>query len=81
MSMSCTDQAAEVARFVKQELALRERMKTEAEQKAHTLIQGYMGPDRCVQDVPRFYSALAEALREAREQGQFDRSDDVLTLI
>jgi hypothetical protein len=77
-----TDQAVEITKLVEQEVALRDRMKTEAEQKAHSLIKAYLGSlDHCVQDVPRFYSALAEALREAREQGQFDRSDDALTLI
>jgi hypothetical protein len=76
-----TDQAVGVAKFVEQEIVLRERMKTEAEQKANTLIQNHLAPDHRVQDVPTFYSALTEALQKAREQGHFDRSDDVLTLI
>jgi len=33
---------------------------------AHALIQGYIGPDHKVIDMKAFFSALVQALREAR---------------
>ena len=33
---------------------------------AHALIQGYLGPDHKVIDMKAFYSALVQALKEAR---------------
>ena len=45
---------------------------------ATTLIQSYLGPDHKVIDMRTFHSALTQALRQAREQGQVDRSGDVL---
>ena len=74
------DQADEVERLVGQEIDLQTRMTNEAAAKAHGLIQDHLGPDHKVIDMGRFYSALAQALTEAREQGQFDRSTDVLSL-
>ena len=47
---------------------------------ATTLIQGYIGPDHKVMSMPNFHSALAQALRQARERGQLDRADDALKL-
>jgi hypothetical protein len=41
-----------------------ERIEAEAKAMAHGLIQGYIGPDRKVLDMKRFYSALVQALRE-----------------
>jgi hypothetical protein len=37
-----------------------------ARQTAHGLIQGYIGPDHKVIDMKAFFSALVQALREAR---------------
>jgi hypothetical protein len=34
---------------------------------AHALIQGYLGPDHKVIDITAFFSALVQALKEARE--------------
>ena len=34
---------------------------------AHGLIQGYIGPDHKVIDMRAFYSALVQALKNARE--------------
>ena len=37
-----------------------------ARQKAHALIQGYLGPDHKIRDMKAFYSALVQALKDAR---------------
>jgi hypothetical protein len=34
---------------------------------AHALIQGYLGPDHKVHDMAAFYSALVQALKDAKE--------------
>jgi hypothetical protein len=70
----------EVARRVQAEVAFQERLKTDASQMATALIQGYIGPDHKVLSMPNFHSALAQALRQAREQGQLDRSSQALRL-
>jgi len=70
----------EVARRVQAEVAFQERLKTEATKMATSLIQGYIGPDHKVLSMPNFHSALAQALRQAREQGQLDRSSQALKL-
>jgi len=44
----------------------------EAEQIARGLIQGYIGPDHRVLDIPKFYLALVQALQSARQQGWND---------
>jgi hypothetical protein len=41
----------------------------EAQQIAHGLIQGYLGPDHKVIDMQSFYRALVEALLKAHHQG------------
>lgn len=48
------------------------RRDTEAQAKAHELIQGYLDPDHKVIDMASFYSALLQALKAAREQGYAD---------
>jgi hypothetical protein len=75
------DQAEEVTNLVEREVAFQERMKADAGKTATALIQGYLGPDHKVIDMPSFYSALSQALREAREQGQVDRAGQVLTML
>ena len=35
---------------------------------AHGLIQGYIGPDHKVIDMKAFYSALVQALKQARRE-------------
>jgi hypothetical protein len=70
----------EIARRVQAEVAFQERSKTEAAKTATALIQGYIGPDHKVLSMPNFHSALAQALRQAREQGQLDRSSQALKL-
>jgi hypothetical protein len=52
----------------------RARIDAEARATAHALIQGYLGPDHKVIAMADFYSALVQALKEAREQGQEDCS-------
>ena len=47
---------------------------------ATALIQRYIGPDHKVLSIPNFHSALAQALRQAREQGQLDQSSQALKL-
>jgi hypothetical protein len=57
------------------------RVRWEAERIAADLIDSFLGSDQKVSNMPSFRSALSQALREAREQGQVDLSGDVLTLI
>jgi hypothetical protein len=45
----------------------------EAEQTAHNLIQGYIGPDHRVTDIGSFHGALVQALLAAHQQGWKDR--------
>ncbi len=70
----------EVARRVHAEVAFQERVKAEATKTATALIQGYIGPDHKVMSIANFHSALAQALRQAREQGQIDRAADALSV-
>jgi hypothetical protein len=74
------DQSAAVTQLVRDEEALEARMDADAAEKAHALIQGYLGPDHKVLNMSNFYSALVQTLKAAREQGQADVSGDVLTL-
>jgi hypothetical protein len=75
------DQAEEVTDLVEKEVAFVERMKADADKTATSLIQSYLGPDHKVIDLGRFHSGLSQALRQAREQGQFDKSGEVVTLL
>ena len=75
------DQAEMVTRLVREQESTEARQEAEARAAAHGLIQGYIGPDHRVVDMPNFYSALVQAIRTARWQGQTDRpGEDVLTL-
>lgn len=75
------DQAEMVTRLVREQEATEARREAEARATAHGLIQGYIGPDHKVVDMPNFYSALVQAIRTARWQGQTDGpGGDVLTL-
>ena len=47
----------------------------DAKQIAHGLIQGYVGPDHRVMDMPSFYGALVQALQAAHQQGWKDRGE------
>ena len=47
----------------------------DAQQIAHGLIQGYIGPDHKVMDMPSFYSALVQALQAAHQQGWNDGAE------
>ena len=47
----------------------------DAQEIAHGLIQGYIGPDHRVMDMQTFYSALVQALQAAHQQGWKDRGD------
>ena len=66
------DQAEMVSRLVREQEAIESRREAEARTTAHGLIQGYIGPDHRVIDMPNFYSALVQAIRTARWQGQTD---------
>jgi hypothetical protein len=66
------DQAELVARLVAQQEEFEARIDAEARATAHGLIQGYLGPDHKVISMGDFYSALVQALKQAREQGQAD---------
>ena len=75
------DQAEMVSRLVREQEAIESRREAEARTTAHGLIQGYIGPDHKVIDMPNLYSALVQAIRTARWQGQTDGpGEDVLTL-
>ena len=75
------DQAEQVTELVEREVAFQERMKAEADKMATALIRTYLGPDRKVINMASFHSGLSQALRDAREQGQVDHADEVLTLL
>jgi hypothetical protein len=61
------DQAGLIARLVEQEEAEQEaRIDDKARAMAHGLIQSYIGPDHRVVDMPSFYSALVQAIKQAR---------------
>ena len=47
----------------------------EAGQVAHSLIQGYIGPDHQVMHMASFYGALVQALQAAHQQGWTDRGE------
>ena len=47
----------------------------DAQQTAHGLIQGYIGPDHRVMDMQSFYRALVQALHAAHQQGWKDRAE------
>jgi hypothetical protein len=70
----------EIARRVQSEVAFAELVRAEAAKMATALIQGFIGPDHKVVSMPNFHSALAQALRQARERGQLDHADDPLKL-
>jgi hypothetical protein len=74
-------QAEQVTDLVEKEVAFQERMKADADKTAKALIQGYLGPDHKVLNMASFQSALSQALKDAREQGQVDKSDEVVTLL
>lgn len=64
------DQAEAIKRMVREDDELEARADAEARATAHALIQGYLGPDHRVMDMQSFYSALAQALKDARARGQ-----------
>ena len=47
----------------------------DAQQIAHGLIQGYIGPDHRVMDMQSLYRALVQALQAAHQQGWKDRAE------
>jgi hypothetical protein len=48
----------------------------EAQQIAHGLIQGYIGPDHRIMDMPSFFGALIQALQAAHHQGWIDHAKE-----
>jgi hypothetical protein len=44
---------------------------------AHALIDNFIGPDHKVLNIESFLSALVQALKNARAQGQADRSGEI----
>jgi hypothetical protein len=71
-------QAEELSRLIRKNEAIEAQRDAEAWQVAGGLIRKYLGPDHRIVNVPSFHSALAQALKTARMQGQDD--GDVLTL-
>jgi hypothetical protein len=53
----------------------------EAQQVAHGLIQGYIGPDHRVMDMHSFFGALVQALQAAHQQGWNDGAIGDETLV
>jgi hypothetical protein len=51
----------------------------DAQQIAHGLIQGYIGPDHRVTNMESFYRALVQALQAAHHQGWNDRAATLAT--
>jgi hypothetical protein len=71
-----------VSRLAREREAMEARREAEARATAHDLIQLHVGPDDRIADVPNFYSALVQAIRNARWQGETDRSrEHVLSLV
>ncbi len=71
-----------VSRLVREREAMEARREAEARATAHDLIHIHVGPDDRIADVETFYSALVQAIRAARWQGETDRSrEDVLSLV
>ena len=75
------DEAEKVTDLVEKEVAFQERMKADADRTANALIQSYLGPDHKVLNMASFHSALSQALKDARQQGQVDRAGQVLTML
>jgi len=75
------DQAEQVTDLVEKEVAFQERMKADADKMATTLMRSYLGSDHKVINMASFHSALSQALRDARDQGQVDSAGQVLTLL
>jgi hypothetical protein len=50
-------------------------MTRDAQQIAHGLIQGYIGPDHKVIDMKVFFGALVQALEAAHQQGRTDGAE------
>jgi hypothetical protein len=48
--------------------------------RAPSSIQGYCGPEHKIMSISDLYSALVQALKEAREKGQGDRNNGVTFL-
>ena len=72
----------EMSRLAREREAMEARREAEARATAHDLIQLHIGPDDRIADVSNFYSALVQAIRDARWQGETDRSrEDVLSLV
>ena len=70
-----------LSRLVRERKAMETRREAEARATAHDLIQLHVGPDDRISDFETFYSALVQAIRAARWQGETDRSrEDVLSL-
>jgi hypothetical protein len=69
------DQAEAMRRMVRhQETIDKARMDADARETAHGLIQGYLSPDHKVISMQGFFSALVQALKQAREKGHTDCS-------
>jgi type I site-specific restriction endonuclease len=75
------DQAELITDIVEREVVLREHMLSDAYRAATDLIDKFLDPEHRVTNLQNFRSALAKALRDAREQGQVDFSGEVLTLL
>jgi len=52
----------------------------EAQEIAHGLVQGYIGPDHRVMDMRSFFGALVQALQQAHMQGwrEWARSEKLM---
>ena len=75
-------QAEMVSRLVREREAMETRREAEARAAAHDLIKTHVGAGDRIADMAKFYSALVQAMRAARWQGETDRSrEDVLTLV
>ena len=53
------------------------RVDAQARETAFALIESFIGPDHKVLNMEGFVSALVQALKDARELGQEDRSGEV----
>ena len=64
-----------------EQTALSALVDADARETAHALIENFVGPDHKVRNIEAFISALVQALKEARQQGEADRPGEIGELL
>jgi hypothetical protein len=71
------EEAEQVIRLVQDEADLQARMDAEARETAAALINRHIDPHSRIVDLASFLSALANAIKAAREQGHVDATGEL----